>query len=188
MKFYEFDNQDGETKFIPSDEFTEIKTCTSADGYGGTYGCYDSGCYSKDNSTSNFLEDMFEELELDINEVEEIAWTGFSFDNLYGNDFDYIFEAYPDKREEIKKWIEEHEDHTSTYAYEYYNGSNYVTLELEGLNAVEVELEIIDKRTPNKGVIDHILEVKNEDGEIFDLVITRYAGDIKYSKEEKGKY
>jgi hypothetical protein len=140
-KVYELkDNFEMKYVILPEEVFEETYLCETFDDYGQKIDCCEVGCYCLANLESDFHLYMAEhfnwDLELmskitDLDELEEIFML---------NEIEYNID-------EIKKYIDEHEEHIPCKAYNYWNGSNHRTYILEsdlgvtGLSEVEPALE-----------------------------------------------
>jgi len=132
MKTLKFNSESLEDKMVIIDE-SKIETkhlCKCYSDYGQVIGCYEAGCYSFDNSCSSFRTDL-----------ENYLWSQFSdlIDiELICNDIDSLKELLEDFENKAKiievaeKWILDNESHCEVTVYEYHDGHNWISLEIDG--------------------------------------------------------
>lgn len=156
MKAYYYENStnDKQIVIINENQIESKNLCETYNDFGQECGCYDAGCYSIDNSDSDFIKDLKKAVEekfgfipaYDIESVGESACINFD-DSVDDEDAEKI-DVEPIEKF-INQWIEENTSHCDAEVFEYHDGSNWNSLAIlvEGVEPalVEVEEELNDK-------------------------------------------
>lgn len=156
MKAYYYENSTNvkQIVIINENQIETKKLCETYNDFGHQCGCYDAGCYSIDNSDSDFIKDLKKAVEekfgfipaYDIESVGESACINFD-DSVDDEDAEKI-DVEPIEKF-INEWIKENTSHCDAEVFEYHDGSNWnsLAISVDGVEPalVEVEEELNDK-------------------------------------------
>ncbi len=133
-------NEEGEMFMTSKENFETQNLCECFGNYGHKNDCYDSGCYSLDNSACEMHNDLLRYIDKKMNTTYFTDLESCSFDSI-----DEFISLFDDEKniDAIKvlaeEWVKENTNHTEVEAWTYWNGSNHETLVLEsdsGMNDV----------------------------------------------------
>lgn len=179
MKAYYYENStnDKQIVIINENQIETKKLCETYNDFGQKCGCYDAGCYSIDNSDSDFIKDLKKAVEekfgfipaYDIESVGESACINFD-DSVDDEDAEKI-DVEPIEKF-INEWIKENTSHCDAEVFEYHDGSNWNSLAIS-VEGVEPALEEIED-----GLNEKILE-EYEDADWGDWQVGIKTGESK---------
>lgn len=180
-------NDEDERFFITHTDNFEVQClCDCFDSHGQKIGCYNSGCYSFDNSSSNAYKDCLE----DLYEHFGIK-AGYQYENICYSDFEDTLNGENDLLDGIKRadivsfimdWKDENEQHVEVIAWTYWDGSNFKTFVLDS-DSWMTDLEELDMDKQKEILADYpgILDINSAelevDTECYTFKYTRYAND-----------
>jgi len=134
-------NQDDEQIVILNSESFETKNlCDCYDRNGQTIGCYNAGCYTLDNSSTEIKHDLESYIETKFQLESDFDYEDFL--DQTENEIDTDTELYNSIKKEIELFLTENESHTNVEAFNYWDGSNYKSL---FLNSDDISTNCIEE-------------------------------------------
>lgn len=189
MKAYYYENStnDKQIVIINENQIESKNLCETYNDFGQECGCYDAGCYSIDNSDSDFESDLKDAIKKKFGHLDTF--------NIIPCFDEYAFE-YEDEPEEddntdveainkfINEWIKENTSHCDAEVFEYHDGSNWhsLAISVEGVEPVlvEVEEELNDKIISEYQDADRTEFNMGKmvfESESFSFTVTQFASD-----------
>ena len=108
-------NSDEYACITKRDNFETVNLCDCFGNHGQKCSCYDSGCYSIDNSSCDAKSDLIFFLS---DRFTDIDFNDFDFDNI---EDEYL-------KSVVAQWRKDQEVHTEVTAWTYWDGNNHKTL------------------------------------------------------------
>lgn len=156
MKAYYYNNFntgcEKQIVIINESQIESKKLCETYDDFGQQCGCYAAGCYSIDNSDSDFESDLKDAIKKKFGQLDTF--------NIIPCVDEYAFE-YEDEPEDddntdveainkfINEWIKENTYHCDAEVFEYHDGSNWHSLAIS-VEGVEPALEEVEEELNEK--------------------------------------
>jgi hypothetical protein len=126
-------NADNELLIVKEEWFEDSKPCECYDNYGQQCDCYNSGCYSLENSESDAISDMLSKLYEHFNiEYTQDDLCDDKYEDTKNGDNELLEGISEDDINNfITDWKDKNEIHTEIKAYTFHNGRNFQTIVLE---------------------------------------------------------
>ena len=201
MKAYYFNTfytgSEKQIVLINENQIESKKLCETYDDFGQQCGCYAAGCYSIDNSDSDFIKDLKKAVDekfgfipaYDIDCVGESACINFD-DSVDDEDAEKI-DVEPIEQF-INEWIKENTSHCDAEVFEYHDGSNWnsLAISVEGTDpALEEIEEELNAEIVNEYISGHRTEfVQGKmafETEHFIFTVTQFASDWTIANVDK---
>lgn len=110
--------------------FEEMNYCKCFSEYGQQIGCYNAGCYSLQNNTSDAMKDLIAAIEEKFDVTPDIVeYVNNNFKVEPRTDIDDELRIEIDKF--IKEWRKENEYHTKATAWTFFDSHNYRSVTLK---------------------------------------------------------
>ena len=201
MKAYYFNTfytgSEKQIVLINENQIESKKLCETYDDFGQQCGCYAAGCYSIDNSDSDFIKDLKKAVDekfgfipaYDVESVGDVAC--INFDSSVDDEDVENIDVEPIEKF-INEWIKENTSHCDAEVFEYHDGSNWhsLAISVEGtdpdLEEIEEELnaEIVNEYT--SGHRTEFVQGKMVfETEHFIFTVTQFASDWTIANVDK---
>ena len=177
-------NEDEEFFITREKNFEKQKLCDCFDNFGQKIGCYNAGCYSLDNSSSDVYKDCLKELYKNFGvEYTDDNLQYSDFDDAASGDNELLYNVPQSSIDDfISEWKERNENHIEVKAWTYWDGHNFKTFVLEADSGmVDVEELGLEKQEsilseyPGVPYIEGTLESDETENYVF--TFTRWADD-----------
>lgn len=199
MKAYYFNTfytgSEKQIVLINENQIETKKLCETYDDFGQQCGCYSAGCYSIDNSDSDFESDLKDAIKkkfghLDtFNIVPCVDEYAFEYEDEPEGDDNTDVEAI---NKFINEWIKENTYHCDAEVFEYHDGSNWHSLAIS-VEGVEPALEEVEEEL-NEKILDEYGDadwgdwqsgIMTGESELFTFKKSQWADDWTIAEVDK---
>jgi len=140
--------EDEQIVILNSESFDTARLCECYDKYGQVIGCYNAGCYSIDNSSTDIKELLEMHIQSKFHLEENFEY--YDFLEQDENDIDTDTELYKSIKNEIDLFLSEAENHTTVEVFNYWDGSKYQSLYLNSDDISTNLIEEMDEKESKK--------------------------------------
>lgn len=180
---------------INEDQIETKKLCETYDEHGQQCGCYAAGCYSLDNSESDFENDLRNAVEKEFGLL-----SAYNIMNTLGACV-FEFEEEPDETDDtdveaiesfINAWVKENTSHCDATVFEYHDGSNWHSLAID-VEGVDPALEEVEDELNEKIISEYEDAERTEfvmgkmvfESDSFIFTVTQFASDWTIAEVEE---
>lgn len=197
MKAYYYHPADErEILLLDESQVETKKLCETYNDYGQKCDCYAAGCYSIDNSESDFIRDLKKAIDDKFGFIPAYDLESLDGETAYIQFDSSVDDADIEKidtepiEEFINEWIKENTYHCEACVFEYFDGSNWRSLGISGDGIENPDLEAVEDELNEKIIVEYEeadwsgfdFGKKNGESESFTFLTTQFTSDFSIAQ------